>query len=130
GQGLQPVDGLTQFVGPHHRRAEEAEGVRLAGGGDQFGRGDPAHGGLDDRIATAQARGQFGVEAHDWPSPPRLLAAAMLLPSSPARLLPLTRSFWAWAKWCIWKTASIAVRLPRNSSTWLTACLVSDRPRR
>src|SRR5690606_12261791 len=116
--------------GSHHRRAEEAEGARFARRGDQLRRGDPAHGRLDDGIAAAEAGSQFGIEGHALPSSVRLLPAAMALPSSPPRLLPLTRSFWAWAKWCMWKTASIAVRLPRRSSTWFTACLVSDRPRR
>ena len=46
-----------------------------------------------------------------------LFAAAADFASTPAIELPMVRSFWAWAKWCMWNTAVIALDLPRNSST-------------
>src|SRR5205814_394683 len=122
----------ARLVRRHHRCAEEAERPGVGAGNDQLRLRYPAHRGLDNRRGAAEPLDQNRVEriSHQLSPACFLLALAIALASSPAIALPWTRSFWAWAKWCMWNTASIALRLPRSSSTWLIACLVSQLPSR
>ncbi len=95
-------DFFARFVRRHHRCAQKTERACIARPDHQRRLGDPAHRGLDDRPAAAKPFGQYGVQriAHHSLAC-FLFASAIFLASRPAIELPWTRSFWAWAKWCI-----------------------------
>src|SRR5689334_22599286 len=66
------------------------------------------------------------VEVH----PCSLFFCAIDLASRPPRESSDVSALCAWAKWCSPNTESMPARMPCRSSAWLTAFLVSARPKR
>jgi hypothetical protein len=94
---------LARLLGRHHRCAEKAKGARVGAGDHERRLRDPAHRGLDNRPAAAEPLRHHRAQRICHQASPAcfLLAAAIDLASRPPRLLLDTRSFWAWAKWCM-----------------------------